>query len=174
MDDIITWIGVIATAILAGATAVLAGYVGWQTKLQKKELKVLEEQLTQTATQTAFVQSQLEVQIQELNLSHRPHIYPRSFVIGEIPTQYLEIGVTNIGHGNAKNVHIQITDVEGKVLGQVDVYALLSGEGRSTGVRLSNGMKFKISGYYFDFMNVEYNPPDSVFEFPPKEIKNPA
>lgn len=172
MEEISSWIIGVATIALAGATAALAGIVGWQTKLQKKELEVLNGQLTEMSTQTTFVQSQLEVQVRELNLSHRPHIYPRSIVMGEHPATWLEIGVVNIGRGNAKDVHIQVTDVEEKEIGHVDAYALLSGEGQTTGVRLKNGMKFKMKGYYFDFMNEEYNPPDSIFEFPPKEIKN--
>ncbi|MGI0046856.1 MAG: hypothetical protein ACREBB_06680 [Nitrosotalea sp.] len=166
MDDIITYIGVIATAVLAGATAVLAGSVWRQTKLQKKELDVLEGQLTQMAIQATYLKSQLEVQIQELQLSHRPYIYVRF-----IDKPQLILQIVNIGNGHAKDVHLEIQDFDGKPLREpINVYALRSGEGHDTGVILSEGMKFRLRGGYSDFTEGRYKM-DKIFEYPPAEIQ---
>lgn len=166
MDDVITWISVIATAVLAGATAVLARSVWRQTKLQKTELDVLNGQLTQMSLQATFLKEQLGVQIQELQLSHRPFIYVRFTDKPQIILQ-----VVNIGNGHAKDVHLEIQDFDGNPLREpIGVYALRSGEGYDTGVVLSAGMKFRLRGGYSDFTEATYRI-DRTFEYPPKEIK---
>lgn len=166
MEDVITWIGVIATAVLAGATAVLAGSVWRQTKLQKMELDVLNGQLTQMSLQATFLKEQLEVEIQELQLSHRPFIYVR---FADKPQVILQ--VVNIGNGHAKDVHLEIQDFDGKPLREpISMYALRSGEGYDTGIVLSTEMKFRLRGGYSDFTEGTYRI-DRIFEYPPKEIK---
>ncbi|MDE1816882.1 MAG: hypothetical protein KGI11_10040, partial [Thaumarchaeota archaeon] len=136
VDDVITWISVIATAVLAGATAVLAGYVGWQTKLQKKELGVLEQQLRVAGSQTEIMIKQLVQQENELKLSHRPYIYPRFVRKNENMTITNTLEIVNIGRGDAKDVHLEVKDAVDKTLGKLDVYVLQSGEGRNTGIIL--------------------------------------
>jgi len=166
MYDVSTWITGIATAILAGATAILSYSVFRQTKLQKKELSVLEGQFTQMSVQVALLKSQLEVQIQELQLSHRPYIYVR---FSDKPQIILHI--VNIGNGHAKDVHLEIQDFDGKALRDpINVYALRSGDGYDTGVILSVGMKFRLRGGYSDFTEATYRI-DKTFEYPPKEIQ---